>query len=73
MKLEISQQSFNIVKYLLSNTYLELMHQRDKEAELPFKKRFVSDTAELVREALKEIGVKVSPTRIDLDKEGNFK
>lgn len=73
MKIEISQQSFDVVKSLLSNAYLELMHQRDKELELPFKKRFVSDTAELVREALKEIGIKVSPTRAELDKEGNFK
>lgn len=73
MKLEISQQSFSIVKYLLSNTYLELIHQRDREKSLPFKNKQISDTAEIIRCALKEIGITVSPTRTELDKEGNFK
>ncbi len=73
MKLEVSQKSFDIVKCLLSNAYIELLSQRKKEANMQSVNKKISDTAELIRSALKEIGVFVSPTHAELDKEGNFK
>lgn len=73
MKLEISQESFNIVKLLLTQTYVELNNQIGKREGLPFHNRLTSDTANRIKTALKEIGIEVMPTKIELDKEGNFK
>jgi len=73
MRVELSEQSFNLVKSILSYTYVELNIQKERDELLPLRKRHVCDTAELVKTALNEIGVKVLPTKIDLDKEGNLK
>lgn len=73
MKLDISEKSFDIVKHLLSNTYVELAYQRDREDNSPVINKKISDTAELIRVALKEMGILVNPAKAELDKEGNFK
>jgi hypothetical protein len=67
MRLEVSQKSFDIMKSILSGMYLELIYQRDHIKELSYKRKDLSDTAELVRDALKEIGVIVSPTKNDVE------
>lgn len=73
MRLDVSEKSFNIIKHLLSCTYVELNYRKEKHKNLPWENRSITDTAEVVKTALSEIGVKVTPTKIELDKEGNFK
>lgn len=73
MEINISEKSFGITKHVLSCMYSELLYQRDWMEESSDKRTQLSDTAELIRAALKEIGVTVSPTNNELDKKGNKK
>ena len=67
MRVELSQESFNIVKLLLTQTYIELNHQIGKREGVPFHNRLTSDTASLIKTALKEIGIEAMPTKIEVD------